>query len=101
MAWIKNVGFTPFSWMRSIELVLFCRRGNLDLSKVGARLDFSAKVREHSRKPDVFYDLVREASPGPRLDYFGREAHERFEVFGNEIDKFKGNERTQDQPNER
>ena len=90
MTWVKNVGFTPFSWMRSTEHVLFCRRGKLDLLKLGMRLDFSAKVREHSRKPQVFYDLVREASPGPRLDMFSREEHEGFETWGNETDKFTG-----------
>ena len=89
MTWVKNVGFTPYSWMRSTEHVLFCRRGKLDLLKVGARLDFSAKVREHSRKPDVFYQLVRECSPGPRLDMFSREAHDGFEGWGNETDTFK------------
>jgi N6-adenosine-specific RNA methylase IME4 len=89
MTWVKNVGFTPFSWMRSTELVLFCRKGKLALLKEGMRLDFSAKVREHSRKPTVFYDLVREASPEPRLDYFSRETHNGFEGFGNEMDKFQ------------
>jgi N6-adenosine-specific RNA methylase IME4 len=91
MTWIKNVGFTPFSWMRSTEHVLFCRRGKLELLKVGARLDFSAKVREHSRKPAVFYEVVRSVSPGPRLDVFSREAHDGFEEWGNEAGKFKRN----------
>jgi len=31
LTWIKNVGFTPFSWMYSTELALFAHRGNLDL----------------------------------------------------------------------
>ena len=89
MTWVKNVGFTPYSWMRSTEHVLFCRRGKLDLRKQGVRLDFSAKVREHSRKPEVFYDLVRDVSPGPRLDMFSREERDGFEGWGNEADKFK------------
>ena len=88
MTWVKNVGFSPFSWMRSTEHVLFCRRGKLDLLKLGMRLDFIAQRREHSRKPQVFYELVREASPGPRLDMFSREEHEGFETWGNETDKF-------------
>lgn len=88
MTWVKNVGFTPFSWMYSTEHVLFCRKGNLSLLTLGKRLDFSAKVREHSRKPDEFYDLVRIVSPGPRLDIFSREKHEGFEQFGNEVEKF-------------
>jgi N6-adenosine-specific RNA methylase IME4 len=56
---------------------------------MGKRLDFAAKVREHSRKPDEFYDLVREVSPEPRIDMFGREKHEGFAIWGNEPNKFK------------
>ncbi len=88
LTWIKNVGFTPFSWMYSTEFVLFGRVGSLQLLKVGKRTDFTGKVREHSRKPDEFYDLVREVSPGPRLDMFAREAHDGFETWGNETSKF-------------
>jgi len=94
MTWIKNVGFTPFSWMYSTEHVLFCRKGSLPLLELGKRLDFEgdigikAKVREHSRKPDEFYQLVREVSPGPRLDVFSREKRDGFEQYGNEVEKF-------------
>lgn len=89
MTWIKNVGFTPFSWMYSTEHVLFCRHGSLPLEKLGMRLDFAAKVREHSRKPDEFYDLVRQASPGPRIDVFSREEREGFDQHGKETERFK------------
>lgn len=88
MTWVKNVGFTPFSWMYSTEHCLFGRIGNLQLTKLGMRLDFQAKVREHSRKPDEFFDLVRQASPEPRLDWFSRESRNGFDSFGNETDKF-------------
>jgi N6-adenosine-specific RNA methylase IME4 len=88
MTWVKNVGFTPFSWMYSTEHVLFCRRGSLRLEKLGMRLDFAAKVREHSRKPDEFYDLVRQASPGPRIDVFSREVRDGFDQWGKESGKF-------------
>jgi ParB/RepB/Spo0J family partition protein len=89
LTWVKNVGFTPFSFMYSTEHCLFARIGDLDLLKMGKRLDFAAKVREHSRKPDEFYDLVREVSPEPRIDMFGREKHEGFAIWGNEPNKFK------------
>lgn len=88
MTWVKNVGFTPFSWMYSTEHCLFGRIGTLSLLKLGKRLDFSAPVREHSRKPDEFYELVREVSPEPRLDWFSREPKQGFEQYGNEINKF-------------
>jgi len=88
MTWVKNVGFTPFSWMYSTEHILFCRRGNLPLLRKGLRLDFNAKVREHSRKPDEFYELIKEVSPKPRLDWFSRESREGFDSWGAERGKF-------------
>jgi N6-adenosine-specific RNA methylase IME4 len=89
LTWVKNVGFTPYSWMYSTEHALFARRGSLDLLVKGRRLDFSAKRREHSRKPDEFYGLVRDVSPGPRLDMFSREAREGFDQWGNEPGRFR------------
>jgi len=88
LTWVKNVGFTPFSFMYSTEHCLFARIGDLPLLKMGERLDFFAKVREHSRKPGEFYNLVRIVSPERRIDMFGREKREGFEVWGNEPAKF-------------
>ena len=88
LTWVKNVGFTPFSWMYSTEHCLFGRVGNLPLLELGKRLDFMGRVREHSRKPDEFYKLIAEVSPEPRIDIFSREKHEGFEQYGNENTKF-------------
>ncbi len=88
LTWVKNVGFTPFSWMYSTEHVIFAHCGGLPLQQLGLRLDFAAPVREHSRKPDAFYELVCKASPAPRLDMFGREARDDFDVWGNEVNRF-------------
>jgi len=85
MTWVKNVGFTPFSWMYSTEHVLFGRIGSLPLLRNGLRLDFSAPVTKHSEKPDVFYERVLEASPGPRLEMFARRTRAEFTVWGNEV----------------
>lgn len=91
LTWVKDIGFTPFSFMYTTEHCLFGRYGTLPLLKVGKRLEIQAKRREHSRKPDEFYDLVREVSPEPRLDWFSREPHEGFDQYGNETDKFGHN----------
>jgi N6-adenosine-specific RNA methylase IME4 len=88
LTWVKNVGFTPYSFMYSTELVVFARRGSLDLLVKGRRLDFTARVREHSRKPDEFYELVRDVSPSPRIDMFSREARDGFDQWGNETARF-------------
>jgi N6-adenosine-specific RNA methylase IME4 len=89
LTWVKNVGFTPFSWMYSTEHCLFGRIGSLPLLVNGKRLDFHAAVREHSRKPDEFYKLVSEVSPEPRIDVFSREPREGFGQYGNEVNRFQ------------
>jgi len=85
LTWVKNVGFTPYSWMYSTEHVLFGRRGSLPLMKLGERLDFHAKTSGHSRKPDVFYELVTRVSPLPRINLFAREHRPGFVSWGNEV----------------
>lgn len=89
MTWVKNVGFTPFSWMYDTEHVLFGRIGSLGVEKKGQRLSFEAKVEKHSRKPDIFYDRVRLASPERRVDMFGREDRKGFVVWGNQAEEAK------------
>lgn len=90
MTWVKNVGFTPFSWMYSTEHILFGRIGSLEVQRKGLKLNFTGKVREHSRKPDEFYELVRQASPNPRIDLFSREARDGFEQWGDEAGVLSG-----------
>lgn len=85
MTWRKNVGITPFSWMYDTEHVIFGRKGNLPLTQLGLRLSFEAPVQGHSVKPEVFYDRVRAASPGPRIDMFARTERDGFDVWGNEV----------------
>ena len=49
--------------MYDTEHVLFGRVGNLSILKKGVRLCLEAKVREHSRKPDEFYDISAASKP--------------------------------------
>ena len=72
--------------MYNTEHVLFARRGNLDLLQYGLKLSFDAPRTRHSEKPDVFYDRVVAASPGPRLEMFARREREGFVPWGNEVD---------------
>jgi N6-adenosine-specific RNA methylase IME4 len=39
---------------------------------------------EHSRKPDAFYDLVEQVSPGPYLELFARRNRLGWDTWGNE-----------------
>lgn len=84
--WVKASGMTPYSWMYNTELVLFGRRGNLDLQRQGLKLSFEAPVTRHSAKPDAFYtERVIPASPEPRLEMFARAPRTGFAVWGDEV----------------
>ena len=86
--WKKNNGFpNPGTWRYNAEIALFGRVGHLPLLE-SLPICFDGKVREHSRKPDEFYDLVRRASPEPRIDVFAREKHPGFATWGFETNKF-------------
>ena len=45
--------------------------------------------REHSRKPDVFYQLVNDLCVGRKLDFFSREPREGWCAYGNDTEKFQ------------
>ena len=85
MTWVKPTGITPYSWMYNTEHVLFGRKGSLDLMRMGLKLSFEAPVTRHSEKPDVFYERVAAATPGPRLEMFSRSNRDGFVAWGNEV----------------
>lgn len=50
---------------------------------------FDGVAREHSRKPDEFYEMVRAKTLGlNRCDLFSRQSHAGFDGWGNEHGKF-------------
>ena len=44
--------------------------------------------REHSRKPDIFYEMVDEITIGRKLDFFSRAEREGWISYGNDTEKF-------------
>lgn len=42
------------------------------------------RKREHSRKPDEFYDIIEACSPGPRLELFARGGRPGWTAWGNQ-----------------
>jgi N6-adenosine-specific RNA methylase IME4 len=80
----RGVGF----YFRNVtELVLFGVRGKnaRTLSPGRRQVNFLAtQKREHSRKPDEFYDIVESCSPGPFLELFARGTRPGWTGWGNQ-----------------
>ncbi len=68
-----------------VEFLLVARRGACALT---GRLDScvvpAPQQKLHSRKPDVFLDLVEQVSPGPYLELFARRQRLGWDTWGNE-----------------
>ena len=83
----KGQGFTT---RKNAEDVLLFRRGKP--KRIGKSVDeiiIDAR-REHSRKPDEFYNRVERYCDGPYLEMFARQSRENWTTWGNEATMFDG-----------
>jgi N6-adenosine-specific RNA methylase IME4 len=88
LAWAKRpIGsmlggaFSP-----NLEFILFCRRGSLrHLNRqVTCWFEWPRSQAQHSRKPDAFFDLVEQVSPGPYVELFSRRSRLGWDAWGDE-----------------
>lgn len=84
----RGVGF----YFRNVtELVLFGIRGKNARTEAAGRRQvnyLATQKREHSRKPDEFYDIVEACSKGPRLELFARGTRDSWTGWGNQADEY-------------
>lgn len=90
MVWHKAGGYQPTGLPQfNCEFVVYARKGAPKfVSTQGFFCCLNGARREHSRKPDEFYEMIRLVTGGPRIDVFSREAREGFAQYGNETAKF-------------
>jgi hypothetical protein len=73
-------------WRMSHEILLTAVRSEDDrFDDQSLRSSIEAPRARHSEKPDVVRELIERASPGPRLELFGRSLHPNWHVWGHEI----------------
>jgi N6-adenosine-specific RNA methylase IME4 len=85
----RGVGFY---FRNTTELVLFGVRGKNARTLAPGRRQVNvikSQKREHSRKPDELYDLIRACSPGPYLELFARGTQFGWHSWGNQADEYE------------
>lgn len=90
MTWHKPGGFQPVGLAQfNSEHVIYSRKGSPSFADTkDFPICFNAPRRQHSRKPDEFYALIKRVTAGPRVDIFSREKRDGFAQFGNEPGRF-------------
>ncbi len=88
LTWVKDrMGLG--SWLRSqSEFCIMAVKGNPKVTLTNQTTVIHGPLREHSRKPDEFYQLVESLCIGRRLDYFSRQHRLGWQTFGNDTAKF-------------
>lgn len=88
LTWVKDrMGLG--AWLRSqTEYCIMAVKGSPPVQLSNQTTVIHGPLREHSRKPDAFYDLVNGLCVGAKLDYFSREKREGWAQVGNTLDLF-------------
>ena len=88
LTWVKDHMGTG-EWLRGqTEHCLLAVRGRPVFVRGTHTTVLQTARREHSRKPEVFYDLVEETCAGGKLELFCRQRRDGWQVYGNDTVKF-------------
>lgn len=83
----RGVGFY---FRNTTEIILFGIKGKLRTLSPGRRQVniIRSRKREHSRKPDELYEIIKDCSPGPYLELFARGKRAGWNQWGNEVENY-------------
>jgi N6-adenosine-specific RNA methylase IME4 len=85
LTWCKKQPGVGYYLRNNTEHCILATRGNPIVPEQKALASWFVWTRaEHSRKPDAFYDLVEQVSPGPYLELFARRARFGWDYWGDE-----------------
>jgi len=85
LVWVKANTVAGFYARGQHELLYVATRGSC-LPKKTFPSVITAERREHSRKPDIVYDIVEAMYDGPYIELFARGERAGWEPWGNEIE---------------
>jgi N6-adenosine-specific RNA methylase IME4 len=77
-----------FTTRKNAEFVVIGKRGKSVRKDAGVHEIIIEKRREHSRKPEKFYQRVPQYSDGPYLELFARQSRPGSDAWGLESTKF-------------
>lgn len=84
--WVKKQMGIGNYWRNSHELLLTAIRGNAKrFADKNLKSWLECGRGRHSEKPDRVADMLEAASPGPRLELFGRRKRDGWTVWGDEV----------------
>ncbi|MCZ2459827.1 MAG: hypothetical protein LC128_09370, partial [Chitinophagales bacterium] len=88
VTWVKDrMGLG--SWLRSqSEFCIMAVKGSPVVNLTNQTTIINGAMREHSRKPEEFYQFVDSLCVGYKLDWFSRQQREGWVSFGNDTEKF-------------
>ena len=93
IVWAKNRmgGGLGGTFKITTEYLLFARKGKLKALKTidstwhNVKRTYENGYPKHSKKPDYFYELIEQTSPGIKLEMFARQKREGWDIWGNEL----------------
>lgn len=89
LTWVKNrIGLGD--WLRGqTEHCILAVRGKPVVTLTNQTTVIHGPVREHSRKPDEFYEMVEALCPGSKVEMFCRTPRDGWARWGAETEKFE------------
>lgn len=93
VVWAKNRmgGGLGGTFRITTEFLIFARRGKLnslqtiDSTWHNVKRTYENGYPKHSKKPNYFYEMIEQTSPGLKLEMFARQSREGWDTWGNEL----------------